>query len=227
MLRALIFDFDGVVVDSEPFHMAGFLAVMQEQYGVSFTEREYYEQYLAYSDADGFRRMLADRGIGFDEPTIARLVGLKSERLQRMLACDTRALPGAVELMRSAREAGVGVGICSGALRCEIELAARSAGALEFVQTIVSADDVPVGKPDPTGYRLARRKLAEALGGELSAEQCVVIEDAPAGIAAGKAAGMKVLAVANSAPPAKLAAADRIVASLAEVTLEDLGALAG
>ena len=91
---------------------------------------------------------------------------------------------------------------------------------------IVAAQDVLRGKPDPQGYQMAIEQLSRLSGLALRADKTVVVEDSPAGIASGKAAGMKVLAVATSYPPAELAQADMIVASLKDVTISQLGQLA-
>ncbi len=226
MLQALIFDFDGVVVDSEPVHCAGFQAILKDRYDIDITLNDYYERYLAYTDAEAFGIILCDHGRDLDAATLAELIEAKTALVHEMFRRDIRALPGAVELMASARQAGLAVAICSGALRDEIELAARAVGALQHVQLIVSAEDVPAGKPDPAGYRLARRRLAETLGQELPDGACVAIEDAPAGIVAARGAGLAVLAVTTSTQPDQLAGANRVVTSLADVTLDDLRQLA-
>ena len=96
---------------------------------------------------------------------------------------------------------------------------------LECFTVIVSAEDVSAGKPDPAGFRLAVERLTAACGRPIRSHRCVAVEDSPAGIAAARAAGMKVLAVTNSYPPERLQDAQRVVASLAEVTLADLAEL--
>ena len=227
MLEALILDFDGVVVDSEPVHMACFRRVLHDPYGLGFTDREYYEHYLSYTDAECFAQILRRNGRRFDEDEIRGLVLRKTALVQEMLSRSADPLPGAVELMRSARAAGVWLAICSAALREEIVLPLRRAKALELVQVIVSAEDVKAGKPDPQGYNLARRRLSELAGRELPAGACVAIEDSPGGIAAVRAAGLRVLGVTNTVAADALAAADRVVASLADVTLDDLPKMVG
>lgn len=227
MLEAIIFDFDGVVVDSEPLHMAGFQQVLKDRYGIELEREEYYDRYLAFTDLEAFEQILTDHGRRFDEQTIAELIEQKTALMHELLEAGAEALPGVVDLMRSARAAGLAVGICSGALRGEIELAAGAVGALPYVQRIVSAEDVDAGKPHPQGYRLARRQLAELTGRELPPEHCVAVEDAPAGIVAAKAAGLRVLAVTTSMGRDALSRADRIVSSLESVTLDDLRAIAG
>ena len=220
-MDAILFDFDGVVVDSEPVHLACFQRVL-ETVGLRLTEREYYEKYLGYDDHDCLLTAARDHGVELAERQIAHLTAVKTELVQRAFGQSIEPMPGAVELIRAAAGEGVPLAICSGALRGEIELAARTVGVLECFGAIVSAEDVARGKPDPEGYIQARRRLEESLARPLAADRCVVVEDAPAGIDAGKAAGMKVLAVTTSYAADHLAAADRIVASLAEVTPADL-----
>jgi beta-phosphoglucomutase len=222
VLEAVIFDFDGVVVDSEPVHMACFRQVLQAEYGLGFTDREYYDKYLAYTDAECFAQILRENGRVFSDEDIRRLGRRKTALVQEMLSRSVDPLPGAIELMRAARDAGVALAICSAALREEIELPLLRAKALELVQVIVSAEDVHAGKPDPAGYNLARWRLSEIVGREIPPGFCVAIEDSPGGILAARAANLHVLAVTNTVSADALTAADRVAASLAGLTLEDL-----
>jgi len=142
--------------------------------------------------------------------------------VQKTFRESIQALPGAVDLIRSIADAGVPMAICSGALREEIVLASRTVGVLDRFGAIVAAEEVDCGKPDPEGYLLARTRLAEKHGRDIRAESCAVVEDSPAGIQAGRDAGMKVLAVATSYGREHLTEAHRIVDSLTEVTAGDL-----
>ena len=117
--------------------------------------------------------------------------------------------------------------ICSGALRDEIELALECIGAGEQFKLIVAARDVTRGKPDPEGYLLAAEQLAKCTGLDINPARCVVLEDSPAGITSGKAAGMKVLAVTTSYTADALGEADAIVDTLADVSVETLKQLVG
>lgn len=220
-MDALIFDFDGVVVDSEPVHFACFHQVLASV-GVDLRKEDYYSKYLGYDDRDCFAHVLADNGKPADEKLIAKLTARKTQCVQHAFHHSIQPLPGVLDLLQQATAAGVPKAICSGALRAEIELAAQTVGALEHFQAIVSAEEVAHGKPDPEGYRLSLSRLSSVLGRSLRAERCLVIEDAPAGILAAHGAGMKVLAVATSYPPAELAQAERIVPSLESVTLDVL-----
>ncbi len=223
-MEALIFDFDGVVVDSEPIHLAGFQQVLSPL-GADLSRDAYYSKYLGYDDYDCLAAVLDDHGIAYSESQLAELIAAKTHGVQKAMGESIQPLDGSVELIRLAAQADVPIAVCSGALRDEIHLAARAVGIWEHFTVVTSAEDVSCGKPSPEGYQLTLRRLAETGGSDLRAEKCIVVEDAPAGIEAAKAAGMKVLAVTNSYPAETLHAADRIVASLAEVTIASLDEL--
>ena len=223
-MDALIFDFDGVVVDSEPIHLAGFRRVLAPE-GIPITEDEYYTKYLGFDDHDCFAAVGRDKGKTFTEERIADLTADKTAAVKEAIATSIQALPGAVELIRAAAAAGVPLAICSGALRDEIALAAKTLGVLGLFDEIISAEDVHRGKPDPEGYALAAERLAATRSCPIAPERCIVIEDTAAGIESARSAGMKVLAVTTTCPRAALAAADRIVDSLEHVTLNSLADL--
>ncbi len=220
-MDAMIFDFDGVVVDSEPIHLACFSEVLA-RYGIELTGEDYYGKYLGFDDHDCFSAVLSDNGRQTDERKIAEMTAEKTLLVQKAIAESIRPMPGVIELMRAARQAGVALAICSGALREEILLAGKTVGAIELIEVVVSAEDVRAGKPDPEGYILALKLLNEKLSQSILPSDVWVVEDSPAGVQAGKDAGMNVLAVTNSYSRDALAAADRIVHSLAEITPADL-----
>jgi len=209
----MIFDFDGVVVDSEPIHLLAFQRVLARE-GLEMTRKDYYGRYLGFDDHDCFAAVAADKGRHFSETQIAEMTRNKTEIVQKAIKESIKPLPGAVALLRAADAAGIPVAICSGALRAEIELAAEKVGVLPHILTIVAAEDVPRGKPDPAGYKLTLQRLGEAIGRPVAPGRCLAIEDSPAGVEAAAAAGMKTLAVTNSYPRAALSAADCVVESL-------------
>jgi len=224
LLDAMIYDFDGVVVDSEPVHLMCFREALSPL-GVELTVEDYYSKYLGFDDHDCFAAALQDHGVAFSEELIAELTAQKTVLVKQAFARSIQPLPGAVELIRCAFNAGIPLGMCSGALREEIHIAARTLGILESFAAIVTAEDVRRSKPDPEGYVLALRKLSEATGRPLVGDRTVVVEDTAAGVESAKAAGMRVLAVTNSCPAGTLARADRIVDSLTEIGLEELRAM--
>jgi beta-phosphoglucomutase len=220
-LNAIIFDFDGVIVDSEPLHFEGFRKVL-ERIGITLTREDYYTHYLGYGDEDCFRVVAEDRNVELSDETLQSLIAEKTAWMQQALSAEIEPLPGSVRLIAALAGDGVPLAICSGALREEILIAARCVGVEKHFHHVVAAEDVAVGKPDPHGYNIARRLLAETTDRDIPAETCVVIEDSPAGIAAAKAAGMAVLGVATSYEPDQLTQADRIADSLEDVTADDL-----
>ena len=221
MLDAIVFDFDGVVVDSEPVHLECFRAVLAGE-GIELSTEDYYTKYLGFDDHDCFVAVLRDNSRPIDEGRVAEMIGEKTALVQKVFAGSIRPLAGAVELMRAAREAGAAVAICSGALREEIEIAGRTVGALELVDVLVAARDVSRGKPDPEGYVLAVKLLGENRGRPVDPASTWVVEDTVAGVQAARGAGCRVLAVTNSYARDALAEADIIVDSLADVALDDL-----
>jgi beta-phosphoglucomutase len=221
MLRAVIFDFDGVITDSEILHFRAFNAVLTP-YGFQLTKPEYYKKYLGMSDADCFRALIAEGRLPIQEPQIKNLGQQKTRVFEKLARTEGRIIEGVREFLDTLSAAKVPTAICSGALRAEIELILEEAGLRSYFDVIVSAEEVQRGKPDPEGFLLALEKLNEAWPEPIAPECCVVIEDSHWGLKAAQAAGMHAVAVTNSYDAAQLKPADRIVARLDELTMNDL-----
>ena len=225
MLRAIIFDFDGVVADSEPVHLAVFQRVLGEA-GLFLSPEEYYADYLGYDDRGCFRAFLAAHGQSPSDRTIDDLVARKAKAYLDHIKQHLVIFPGVRELVREAASRHR-LAIASGALRHEIEYILECAGIRKEFEHITSAEDVRQGKPDPEPFLHALASLNRApLPGQdrLAAADCLVIEDSIPGIRAAHAAGMKVLAVANTHTVQDLHEADALTHSLAEVRLPELEA---
>jgi beta-phosphoglucomutase len=221
VLDAYITDFDGVMVDSEPLHFRGFAEILAPE-GVTLSREAYFTVYLGLDDHDCFQAIATDQGKALAEDRLAEMIEAKSTLMQDLMAREIQALPGTPALLAAASQADVPLAICSGGLRAEVELSSRAVGIWDYFLTAVTARDVACGKPDPEGYLKALGELQEITGRDLLASRCVVTEDSPAGVAAGKAAGMNVIAVTNSYPASALGQADRIVDTLDGVTPETL-----
>ncbi len=213
-MRALLLDFDGVIVDSEHLHDQALRAVCAPL-GFDWPG----EPFIGWSDADVLRHLHAAR----DSPLTARalddLLARKTEVVLRQVRAGLyRAYPGAIELIEAASEAGP-VGVCSAGMRAQIEPVLAQLGVLPRLSTIVSVEDVALSKPDPAPYLLAAERLA------LEPRSCVAIEDSPRGVTAAKGAGCFTIAVAHTTSPAQLAHADHILTSLSGVTPPDLAAM--
>lgn len=223
MLRAILFDFDGVVADNEPIHLAMFQRVLGE-IGLFLSKEEYYAHYLGYDDKGCFAALLAARGRSATAAVIDDLVERKACAYLDSIQQHLVIFPGVRELVREA--AGrLRLAIVSGALRHEIELILEQAGIRKPFDHITSAEEISRGKPDPEGFLhalAALNRTRPAGDPELTSEDCLVIEDSIPGIRAAHAAGMKVLAVANTHPIEELREAEAVTTSLESVNLRDL-----
>jgi beta-phosphoglucomutase len=219
--EAVLFDFDGILVDSEPMHHRAFTAVL-DPLGMGFPWKEYVEIYMGFDDRDAFREAFRAKGIALDDANLAKLVAAKSEAFLRGLRDGVTAYPGAVSLIESLRAADRPLALCSGALRSDIDPILAQLGVARRFDVIVSADDVRRSKPDPESYALAFARLSERRVPTLTVPgKSVAVEDTPAGIRSAKGAGLRVLAVTNSYGAGELAEADWIVESLENVCIEE------
>jgi HAD superfamily hydrolase (TIGR01509 family) len=223
MLRAIIFDFDGVVADNEPIHCAMFQRVLGEL-GIFLSKEEYYSDYLGYDDKGCFAAILAARGRPAPQAMIDELVASKAARYLDHIRSHLVILPGVQDLVRAAGRR-CRLAIASGALRHEIEFILDEAGIAKEFEHITSAEDVSRGKPDPEAFLHALASLNRKGSGDrtpLAPGDCLVIEDSIPGVQAAHRAGMKVLAVTNTHRAAELHEADAVTRSLEDVNLQDL-----
>jgi beta-phosphoglucomutase len=223
MLRAIIFDFDGVVADSEPLHLAMFQRVLSEA-GFPLSPQEYYADYLGYDDKGCFRAFLTARGQSPSNEMLDNLVAKKARTYLDHIKQTLTIFPGVRELVRAAA-ARHRLAIASGALRHEIEYVLDCAGIRKEFEHITSAEDVCHGKPNPEPFMHALAALNQAAQSgqtQLAPDNCLVIEDSIPGIRAAHAAGMKVLAVSNTHTIQDLHEADALTQSLADVKLPEL-----
>jgi HAD superfamily hydrolase (TIGR01509 family) len=220
-LRAAVFDFDGVIVDSEPLHFEALRDALVPE-GVEITGEEYVRDYLAYDDREAVRRALRQHGCPADPERVGRVeerkVAAFAGRLHRIPVFD-----GAREIVL-ALAAEMPVAIASGARRDEIEAILTSLGLRGAFHAIVGAEDAERTKPDPAPYLEAARRLVGRAPGLLPGD-CVAFEDSVAGVEAALGAGMKVVGVAHSYPAERLRAAHRVVDSLAGLDASSLRGL--
>jgi beta-phosphoglucomutase len=210
-LRAAVFDFDGVIVDSEPLHFRALRDALSPE-GIEITGEEYVRAYLAYDDREAIRRALEQHGVPVEPGRLDRVESRKVEAFAERLH-EIPVFEGARELVL-ALAAQMPVAIASGARRGEIEAVLACLGLRRAFQAVVGAEDAGRTKPDPAPYLEAVLRLAARAPG-LGPAECVAFEDTMAGIDAALGAGMKVVGVAHSYPAEKLRAAHRVVDSLA------------
>lgn len=210
MLKAVIFDFDGVIANTEPLHLGAFQRTLAGE-GVDLTEEDYYANYLAYDDRTLFVKLYEDRGLDIDDALLAALMDSKSLHYDEMIEGNIELLPGAVDFIKSLT-GKYRLAIGSGALEAEIVNVLDFAGLSDSFEVIVGADRIANCKPAPDVYIEALRRLNALPGNgvEIIPAECLVIEDSVSGIRAALAAGMKCLAVTNSYSAAELGEAHEI-----------------
>jgi beta-phosphoglucomutase len=223
-LQAIVFDFDGVIANSEPLHLKAFQDALAEE-DIDLTVSEYYARYLGYDDVGMFRALAQDRGLAMDDDRLSSLVARKGARLQSMLSSGGVLFPGAAEFIRAAAAADVPLAIASGALRHEILEIVEAAGLGSLFSAIVASGDTPESKPSPAPYQLAFQMLREATRRPLDARRCVAIEDSLWGLESAQGAGLRCVGVTNSYPADALLGAELVVAGLHELTLPTLDRL--
>lgn len=227
MLRAIIFDFNGVIADDEPAHFLCFQQALRE-YGLALTQEDYYGTYLGMDERACTEALLRHaRG-----PVDGSLVeAIQSRKARLFLESTTAARPplfeGVVEFVKTAA-LRYRLAIASGGRREQIHRALTATPIEKHFAVTVSCEDAPVGKPDPLIYQLALRRLNEVPprpSPALTARECLVIEDSLAGIRAAHAAGMAVAALATTYPASRLQEADLVLPNLEGMSPDRLESL--
>jgi beta-phosphoglucomutase len=220
-LRAVVFDFDGVIADSEPLHLRAFQDVLRED-GISLTTEDYYARYLGFDDEGVFRAVGDANRRVWASDRIDALVVRKARRMEALMENVSVLFPGAADAIRRIA-AAVPVAIASGALTAEIRRILDRERLSSAFTAIVAAEDAP-SKPAPDPYLQAVAKIAAAGHGPLAPGDCAAIEDSVWGIQSARAAGLRVVGVTTTYEASHLVDADLIVPSLHDLTLEALEA---
>jgi beta-phosphoglucomutase len=221
-MKAVIFDCDGVLVDTEPLHYHAFQTVLGPL-GIGHSYEHYLEHYIGFDDRDAFLEAFREAGRELDGEVLAQLIHAKEKVLHGMIGQGIPSFPGVVALVRDLVAHRIPLAVASGALRREVEAFVHGLGLTGCFSVIVAADDVQRSKPDPETYLKALDQLRASLVPEaLDPGSCLAIEDTPAGIQSAKGAGLHVIGVTNSFPMDQLGGADHIVASLAELSFSRL-----
>ena len=226
-LEALIFDCDGVLVDTEPLHYRAFQEILGPL-GLGHSYDHYLQRYIGFDDRDAFLEAFREGDRPIDDMILAQLIRAKERILQGMIARGISSFPGVASLVHELAAHQIPLAVASGALRHEVEAFLNGLGLAEYFPVIVAANDVNRSKPDPETYLKVLSQLQETLGGKvLEPRSCIAIEDTPAGIRSAKDAGMYVIGVTNSFASEELDAADHIVMSLEDLNVSGLVQLIG
>lgn len=226
MIKAIVFDFDGVIVDSEPLHYRAFSQVVA-RIGISFDYSNYLARYAGYDDKDGFRAILTDYATAskskiINDGLIAQMCREKALAFERFAGEGVDIIPGVLTLIHEAASQ-IPLAIASGATGQDIHLILGPLGLDDHFNPIVSADDVQCSKPDPQTYGLAVERLSRQWPDlQITPQSCLALEDTPAGIESALGAGLKTLGLATTHPAQELYTAHRVVDSLQGLTLQQL-----
>jgi beta-phosphoglucomutase len=202
-VEAVVFDFNGTLSHDEPILCEIFCDLFAER-GRPLSAQEYFDELVGRSDPEIVRTWL-----GRDHPAVEEVIAERVARYKARVA-DGSSVPAAARAAVRYAAERVPVAVVSGAARAEIEPVVEAAGLAPLLSVIVAAEDVEEGKPDPAGYLRA----LDLLDAGIKAGNVLVFEDTEAGVAAAKAAGMRCVAVKGTHTPARLAAADEVVAGL-------------
>lgn len=225
MLSAVIFDFDGVIVDTEPLHYRAFQEIL-EPLGLGYAWEEYVNLYMGFDDRDAFREAFRVHGRTLNDHDLELLIERKAAAFQEIISRGVVPYPGVAELIE-AISGSLPLALCSGALRSDILPILSGLGLPDAFDVMVTAEEVSASKPDPASYALAVERLAAVFPERrIAPGRCIAIEDTPAGISSATGAGIPVIAVTNSYPAERLAGAVKIVDSLAGLSLTDFENLA-
>lgn len=219
MLKAVLFDCDGVVADSERLHFALFRQLLKEK-GLDLTWEDYAGKYLALDDRGVFEAVSRDLGQRWSLEEQRKLGEQKSHLYQEAALRHLIILPGVVEFVMAVSQK-YPLAMASGALREEVRLMLKTAGIEPYFEALIAAEDVTRGKPSPEPYLKALEALRVNHPGIEPAE-CLVVEDSKGGLQSARAAGMKCVAVEGSYTAEELKEADRVVPVLTALRLKDL-----
>jgi beta-phosphoglucomutase family hydrolase len=210
-IAAVIWDMDGVLADTASYHLLAWRETFAKR-GIKFTEEDFRRGFGIKNDAI-IKNVLGEQTTEAEIETIARE---KEATFRRIIGQNIKPLPGALKLLEALDKHGVKMAIASSTPIENIRLIVGSLGIEKYFRAIVTGHDVTEGKPSPQVFLLAAQRLG------VDPKNCIVFEDAVAGVKAAKSAGMHCVAITSSHPREKLTQADLIVDSLEELTVKEL-----
>jgi len=227
MLKAVIFDFDAVVADSELLHYKALNKAFATR-GVDVPKEVHWQKYLGYTDLENILAVNEDYKMNLTQAEVGQLCELKTANFHALARAEAPIIDGVEAFVKILKDKGLPLAICSGAIRDDIDLMLEHSGFAHAFDVIVSANDVQKGKPDPQGYLLALEKINQKTGKQIHADECIVVEDSHWGLQAAQAAGMHRVAVTNTYPQSHLQKwAQLVVKRLDTITIQDLQRICG
>jgi beta-phosphoglucomutase-like phosphatase (HAD superfamily) len=219
-LAAIVFDFDGVLANSEPLHFRALRDELAAR-GIPLTEADYYAEYLGFDDVGALSAVAAKHGLSWGPAAVAALVESKAARMEALERDVSVLFPGAADAVRRAAEV-VPIAIASGALGKEIRRVLDREGLTACFAAIVGAEETAASKPAPDPYLRALARLGSRLGAPVPAADCVAVEDSHWGLESARRAGLRTVAIAHTYPADALQEADLVLPDIAHFDVERL-----
>lgn len=201
-LKAILFDFNGVIINDEPIHRELISQILLEE-NLAPSVTEFQQICLGRSDRICLRELLLHRGRVISDQYLDKLIEKKAQRYREKLSQlnELPIYPDLLGFLKKVTEKGLKIGLVTGALRSEVDLVLKQGGIESYFSVIVTGDDIKTSKPQPDGYLLAVERFNRVdFNLQLHPSDCLVIEDSPAGIEAAKRARMQVVGIANTYP---------------------------
>ncbi len=207
MIKAVIFDMNGVLVNDEPLHEQAFIEAFQK-HGTQITLEDYQELFAGKTDKEGIRAAIERFGLSRDGEN--SLIQEKEQAYFRLAPGQLIPIEGVVDFVKKVKEKFT-VALVTSATRGEVEMILKALNLQNDFALVITAEDISRGKPHPEPYLLAAQRL------KLSPEECIVIEDSPAGVRSAQSAEMRVIAITTTHTRDELAKSDWIYDSFAKI----------
>ncbi len=215
--KAFLFDFDGVICDSEKLHMWATLATIKS-HDLSFSEEYYFEKLFGFDDKALFEHVFEVGDKKLSPELLKDLIVKKNKSFMQMIQNKVIYFDGVIDLIQKFEVQKIPIAVVSGALSHEVEHCLVIGDLRKYFRFTVCADNVMYSKPNPECYELAYTKMQTEVAG-LTKKDCWVIEDSPTGIAAAKGAGLNVIGISNTTAKEKLSNADCIISHYREIEI--------
>jgi len=210
-MKIIIFDFDGVILDSENSHFIAFNEGLKNL-NINISEDEYYSKYISLDDRGVITNVVNDKNISVTNEEIDMIIKNKNDYFESRLIDNSKLFPGVEELIIQLSKNFV-LSIGSGANRSEIIKTLKNNNIYDYFEIIVSADEVNNPKPNPETYN----RVLDNINTDFNINEIIVIEDSPGGIEAAKSAGLKCIAITNTFDNEELGKADIIVSNYEDI----------
>lgn len=210
-MKIIIFDFDGVILDSENSHFIAFNEGLKN-ININISEDEYYSKYISLDDRGVITNVVNDKNISVTNEEIDMIIKNKNDYFESRLIDNSKLFPGVEELIIQLSKNFV-LSIGSGANRSEIIKTLKNNNIYDYFEIIVSADEVNNPKPNPETYN----RVLDNINIDFNINEIIVIEDSPGGIEAAKSAGLKCIAITNTFDNEELGKADIIVSNYEDI----------